>query len=119
MRSVSARPASRGRDEPAFAGDEHLGRREAEHLGVAEPADRAAVGERAERVRGVEDDRDAARPDAMRDHALGVARRAEHVGREQRRGTVELLGRVLDVDLERRRVALDEPGRRGRSTATA
>ena len=89
MRSVFARPASLRGDEPALAGDERLGRREAEHLGVAEAADRPAVGERAERVGGVEDDRDAARPAPMLDDALGVARRAEDVRREQRCRPVE------------------------------
>ena len=99
-----------GRDEAAFAGDEHLGGREAEDLGIAEASDGPAVGERAEGVGGVEDDRHAAR---LRDagDTLGIARRAEHVGREQRCGAVERLGGAIGVDLERRRVALDEPRR--------
>ena len=50
------------RDEPPFAGDDDLRRRQAEHLGVAEAADLCAAVPRAERVGGVEEQPQAVAP---------------------------------------------------------
>ena len=107
---VSAR-AQRRCDEPALAGDERLGRGEAEDLGVAEAADRCAVGERAERVRGVEDHRDAVRARDVLD-APRVARRAEHVRRQDRARAFEAARPRASVSIWNVvGPALDEPRR--------
>ena len=97
------------RDEPAFTGDERLGGREAEDLGGAERAERNAIGRRAERVGGVEDDRDAVLARDVLD-APGIARGAEDVSRQDRARAFEGGGRVRGVDLERVGQALDEAG---------
>jgi hypothetical protein len=84
--------------QPALAGDERLGGREAEHFGVSERADGGAVEARRAQC-GVEDHRDAG-PRHLLD-GRDVARRAEHVCRHDGARAVEVGGGVVGVDLER------------------
>jgi len=74
-----------GGDDAALAGDQHLGRREAEHLGVAEPADHGGAATRAEGVGGVEEQPDPVAPGDLGE-LLHVAGRAVGVGRQDGRG---------------------------------